>query len=213
MRHLKKRGYTFRLACLAGFVAKAARLVERVLRRGSSMNDSVFGSVSGAVYRAGRRAGRLRQVERSPRHEGVQGRQQGVYAPATGARRRRSTRRRSSSIPNNAAIYFYLANSYDNMYRPTRKGEPNNDALLTKAIDNYKLASEKMTEETVPKRSLALQYLVGGVRPRQAERSDEGRAGREAHDRARRRTSRPTTSRWRKSTKTRASTSSPSKPI
>ncbi len=27
--------------------------------------------------------------------------------------------------------YFFLANSYDNQYRPARKGEPANDALLT----------------------------------------------------------------------------------
>jgi len=67
--------------------------------------------------------------------------------------------------PNNAAIYFYLANSYDNMYRPARKGEPANDALLQKAIDNYKLASEKLTEETVPKRSLALEFLVAAYGP------------------------------------------------
>jgi tetratricopeptide (TPR) repeat protein len=63
------------------------------------------------------------------------------------------------------AIYFYLANSYDNMYRPARKGEPSNDALLTKAVDNYKLASEKLTEETVPKRSLALEFLVAAYGP------------------------------------------------
>jgi tetratricopeptide (TPR) repeat protein len=67
--------------------------------------------------------------------------------------------------PNNAAIYFYLGNSYDNMYRPARKGEPSNDALLTKAVDNYKLASEKLTEETVPKRSLALEFLVAAYGP------------------------------------------------
>ena len=34
------------------------------------------------------------------------------------------------------------------MYRPARKGEPANDALLEKAVANYKLASEKLTEET-----------------------------------------------------------------
>jgi tetratricopeptide (TPR) repeat protein len=62
------------------------------------------------------------------------------------------------------AIYFYLGNSYDNMYRPARKGEPANDALLQKAVDNYKLASEKLTEESVPKRSLALEF-----HPTQAE--------------------------------------------
>lgn len=67
--------------------------------------------------------------------------------------------------PNNAAIYFYLANSYDNMYRPARKGEPANDELMAKAVANYKLASEKLTEETVPKRSLALEFLVAAYGP------------------------------------------------
>src|SRR5213075_2139356 len=32
------------------------------------------------------------------------------------------------------ASYFYLANSYDNLYRPARRGEANNDLMLTKAI-------------------------------------------------------------------------------
>ena len=63
------------------------------------------------------------------------------------------------------AIYFYLGNSYDNMYRPARKGEPANDALMQKAVDNYKLASEKLTEETQPKRSLALDFLVAAYGP------------------------------------------------
>ena len=63
------------------------------------------------------------------------------------------------------AIYFYLANSYDNMYRPARKGEASNDALLQKAVDNYKLASEKLTEDTQPKRSLALEFLVATYGP------------------------------------------------
>jgi tetratricopeptide (TPR) repeat protein len=63
------------------------------------------------------------------------------------------------------AIYFYLANSYDNMYRPARKGEPANDALMQKAVDNYKLASEKLTEESQPKRSLALEFLVAAYGP------------------------------------------------
>ena len=67
--------------------------------------------------------------------------------------------------PENGAIYFYLGNSYDNLYRPARKGEPANDELLTKAIENYKIASEKLTEETVPKRSLALEFLVAAYGP------------------------------------------------
>jgi tetratricopeptide (TPR) repeat protein len=63
------------------------------------------------------------------------------------------------------AIYFYLGNSYDNMYRPARKGEPANDALMQKAVDNYKLASEKLTEDSQPKRSLALDFLVAAYGP------------------------------------------------
>ena len=61
-------------------------------------------------------------------------------------------------------VYFYLGNSYDNLYRPTRKGEPTNDAYLEKAIANYKLAAEKITND--PKmRTLALQYLVATYGP------------------------------------------------
>ena len=67
--------------------------------------------------------------------------------------------------PENGAIYFYLGNSYDQLYRPARKGEPANDELLTKAIENYKIAADKLTEETVPKRSLALEFLVAAYGP------------------------------------------------
>ena len=63
------------------------------------------------------------------------------------------------------AIYFYLGNSYDNLYRPARKGEPANDALMQKAVENYKLASEKLTEESTPRRSLALEFLVAAYGP------------------------------------------------
>ena len=63
------------------------------------------------------------------------------------------------------AIFFYLGNSYDNMYRPARKGEPANDELMLKAVANYKLASEKLTEESQPKRSLALDFLVAAYGP------------------------------------------------
>ena len=60
--------------------------------------------------------------------------------------------------PENSVAYFYLANSYDNMYKPSRKGEKENDEYLTKAIENYKLASEKGSD---PKqRKLALEFLV-----------------------------------------------------
>src|SRR5688500_9326279 len=63
------------------------------------------------------------------------------------------------------AIYFYLGNSYDNMFRPARKGEPANDELMQKAVNNYKLASEKLTEDSTPRRSLALEFLVAAYGP------------------------------------------------
>jgi tetratricopeptide (TPR) repeat protein len=60
-------------------------------------------------------------------------------------------------------VYFFLANSYDNLYRPARKGEATNDAYLTKAVENYKLASEKITDATMRTRSL--EYLVAAYGP------------------------------------------------
>ena len=59
--------------------------------------------------------------------------------------------------------YFFLGNSYDNLYKPARKGEADNDALLTKAIDNYKLAAEKDPDPKYKK--LALDYLVAAYGP------------------------------------------------
>ena len=65
--------------------------------------------------------------------------------------------------PDGVTPYFFIANSYDNLYKPARKGEAENDAFLTKAIENYKIASEK---DTNPKmRNLALDYLVYAYGP------------------------------------------------
>ena len=65
--------------------------------------------------------------------------------------------------PENAYSYFFLANSLDNMYRPTRAGEPENDALLTKAIDNYKLAATNIQDPLWKRRSL--EFLVAAYGP------------------------------------------------
>ena len=45
--------------------------------------------------------------------------------------------------PDKVEAYFYLGNSYDNMYKPSRAGEPENDALMQKAIDNYQKAAQR----------------------------------------------------------------------
>jgi len=59
--------------------------------------------------------------------------------------------------------YFYLGNSYDNQYRPARRGEATNDQLIEKAIANYKLAVERAPTPIVKQR--ALQFLVNAYGP------------------------------------------------
>jgi tetratricopeptide (TPR) repeat protein len=54
--------------------------------------------------------------------------------------------------------YFFLGNSYDNQFKPGRENDPANDAFLTMAIENYKLASERVENPQI--RTLSLQYLV-----------------------------------------------------
>lgn len=65
--------------------------------------------------------------------------------------------------PENGYSFFFLANCLDNLYRPTRAGEPENDALLTKAIDNYKLAAERIADPLWKRRSL--EFLVSAYGP------------------------------------------------
>jgi tetratricopeptide (TPR) repeat protein len=65
--------------------------------------------------------------------------------------------------PNLTSSYFFLGNSYDNLYRPARRGEPANDELLTKAIDNYKKSAE--IEQNPQIKRLALEYLVNAYGP------------------------------------------------
>jgi len=65
--------------------------------------------------------------------------------------------------PEMSVAYFYLANSYDNLYKASRKGEKDNDAYLTKAIEFYKIASEKETDATLRTRSF--QFLIAAYGP------------------------------------------------
>lgn len=60
--------------------------------------------------------------------------------------------------PSLTPAYFYLGNSYDNLYRPSRKGEAANDELLTRAIENYKLSAERELDSG--RKKLAMQFLV-----------------------------------------------------
>jgi tetratricopeptide (TPR) repeat protein len=68
-----------------------------------------------------------------------------------------------ASDPGRVEIYFYLGNSYDNMYKASHAGEPENDAYIQKAIENYQKAAEQGPNPEI--RKLALQYLVAAYGP------------------------------------------------
>ena len=60
--------------------------------------------------------------------------------------------------------YFFLGNSYDNLWKPSKKGDAANDALLTKAVTSYERCAEKcsVSDDPVVKKlgPLSLKYLV-----------------------------------------------------
>jgi tetratricopeptide (TPR) repeat protein len=73
-----------------------------------------------------------------------------------------------SNDPDMGQAWFFLANSYDNLYKPGRKGEAENDGYLTKAVADYQKAAELLptTDPTNAKlKSLSLQYLVAAYGP------------------------------------------------
>jgi tetratricopeptide (TPR) repeat protein len=67
------------------------------------------------------------------------------------------------SDPNLNQAYFFLGNSYDNQFKPSKRGDAANDALLDKAVQNYQLAAEKLSKsnEEADKKlgKLSLEYL------------------------------------------------------
>lgn len=65
--------------------------------------------------------------------------------------------------PDFGISYFFLGNSYDNMYKPSHKGETDNDAFLVKAVENYRKATEVIKDDDPqgPQiRKLAYEYLI-----------------------------------------------------
>src|SRR5216683_2390526 len=59
--------------------------------------------------------------------------------------------------PKLATAYFFLGNSYDQLYKPAKQGDPTNDAYIQKAIANYRKAADKNIDPAWKKS--ALQYL------------------------------------------------------
>lgn len=65
-------------------------------------------------------------------------------------------------------VYFFLANSYDQQWKPSRKGEPANDALMEKAVQNYQMAIDKLngdTENDKKYRQYSYEYLIACYGP------------------------------------------------
>jgi len=73
--------------------------------------------------------------------------------------------------PDKVEAYFYLGNSYDNMYKPSRQGEPENDAYMQKAIENYQKAAQRDPNPQMKK--LALEYLVSAYGPEKLNAPDK----------------------------------------
>jgi predicted Zn-dependent protease len=68
------------------------------------------------------------------------------------------------NFPDFAPAYFFLGNSLDNLWKPSKKGDAENDKLLQDAVANYQLAADKLMASDKPEYKklgkLSLQYLV-----------------------------------------------------
>ena len=59
--------------------------------------------------------------------------------------------------------FFYIANSYDNLYKPGLRGDPTNEGYLDEAIKYYTIGSERIPDPQL--KTLSLQYLVSAYGP------------------------------------------------
>jgi len=60
--------------------------------------------------------------------------------------------------PDLGFAYFFLGNSYDQLYKPAKQGDATNDAYIQKAIENYRKAADKNQDKQWKKSSL--EYLA-----------------------------------------------------
>jgi tetratricopeptide (TPR) repeat protein len=63
-----------------------------------------------------------------------------------------------TKYPQLQTAYFFLGNSYDQLYKPAKQGDATNDSYIQKAIANYRKAAEKNTDKAWKKSSL--EYLA-----------------------------------------------------
>ena len=66
--------------------------------------------------------------------------------------------------PDLGFAYFFLGNSYDQMYRPAKKGDKENDNYLQLAAQHYRTAIDKLASSSDPKereiRRSSFEYLI-----------------------------------------------------
>jgi len=63
-----------------------------------------------------------------------------------------------ANFPQLATAYFFLGNSYDQLYKPTKQGDATNDAYIQKAIANYRKGADKNADKQWKKS--CLEYLA-----------------------------------------------------
>ena len=67
------------------------------------------------------------------------------------------------------SAHFFLANSLEQLYRPSKKGEPQNDALLTDAVQHYQMAADRLGaipgDDNKKLAKLSMEYLVAAYGP------------------------------------------------
>ena len=119
---------------IKGDTGRAMRTAARITKDG----------ITGARHDPCAVVDRLREDWRSHGHVQVQAGQPGICQARTTSGLWHFTKRRSRTTRITPSCYFYLGNSYDNLYKPSEKGKPENDAIMAKAVDNYALAVEKL---------------------------------------------------------------------
>src|SRR3954463_14664491 len=64
-----------------------------------------------------------------------------------------------AQVPQLTTAYFFLGNSYDQLYKPAKQGDANNDAYIQKAIANYRKGADNKNNDKQWKKS-CLEYLA-----------------------------------------------------
>src|SRR4029453_16284208 len=65
--------------------------------------------------------------------------------------------------PQLTTAYFFLGNSYDQLYKPAKQGDTTNDGYIQKAIENYRKGADKNADKAWKKSSL--EYLAAAYGP------------------------------------------------